>query len=311
MSTQPSVGIDMVGAGPFRITDDEFRGFQALVQAETGIQLPDSKRALLVGRLARRLRELGLASFGDYYRLVTDRRDPSERTRMIDRLCTNETSFFREPKHFEFLEREVLAKWAAETPVGGRRVRAWSAACATGEEPFSLAMTLLAHLPGWEIEVVASDLSTRALDEARAAVWSIEQSAEIPERYLKAFMMRGVGARRGEMMAAPELREVVRFAHVNLHAARYAVEGVFDLIFCRNVLIYFSNPGRAEVVGRLVRHLGPEGLLFLGHAETLNGITDELRSVGPTVYGWPETARRHGRSRGTNRAVPTQRTGER
>jgi chemotaxis protein methyltransferase CheR len=311
MSTQPVLGVGSVGA-VYRISDDEFRRFQDLVQGETGIQLPESKRALLVGRLGRRLRELKLSSFGDYYHLVVDGRDQSERTRMIDRLCTNETYFFREPRHFEFLEREVLARWAAETPAGGRRVRAWSAACATGEEPFSLAMTLLAHLPGWEIEVFASDLSTHALDKARAAVWSIDQSREIPERHLKAYMMRGVGAQRGDMKASPELRRVVRFAQVNLHAPRFAVEGVFDLIFCRNVLIYFSPEGRARVVGRLLHHLAPAGHLFLGHAETINGITDELRSVGPTVYGWAEAtpARRAARG-GRPRHVPIKQTGER
>jgi chemotaxis protein methyltransferase CheR len=272
-------------AGPYRIADDDFRRFQDLVQGETGIQLPESKRALLVGRLARRLRELNLSSFGDYYRRVTDQNDSAERIRMIDRICTNETYFFREPRQFEFLEREVLSAWTA---AGGRerRIRVWSAACATGEEPYSVAMTLLFHLPGWEIEVFASDLSTQALDRARAGVWPIEKSREIPERYLKAFMLRGVGEHQGYMKASPELRDAVHFENVNLHAPLLAVQGRFDLIFCRNVLIYFSAEGRASVVNRLVRHLSPNGYLFLGHAETLNGLNDQMRSVGPTVYGW-------------------------
>ena len=135
-------------AGPYRIGDDEFRRFQDLVQGETGIQLPESKRALLVGRLARRLRELKLASFGDYYRRVTDPNDAAERIRMIDRICTNETYFFREPRQFEFLEREVLSGVdGGRARDGSRRVRVWSAACATGEEPYSIAMTLLVPPP--------------------------------------------------------------------------------------------------------------------------------------------------------------------
>jgi chemotaxis protein methyltransferase CheR len=272
-------------AGGYHISDEEFRRFQALVERETGIQLPESKRSLLVGRLARRLRELKLASFGDYYRRVTDQGDPAERILLIDRISTNETSFFREPKQFEHLEQELLPAWAAD-PRRERRVRVWSAACSTGEEPYSLAMTLLGQLPGWEIDILASDLSTRALSHARAALWPIEQSREIPERHLKAFMLRGVGEHQGYMKAGPELRQVVRFQRLNLHAPRCEAHGRFDLIFCRNVLIYFSAQGRAAVVGRLLKHLAPGGYLFLGHAETLNGITDRLRSVGPTVYGW-------------------------
>lgn len=295
-------------AGAYRIGDEDFRRFQDLVQTETGIQLPESKRALLVGRLSRRLRELNLASFGDYYRRVTDQNDSAERIRMIDRICTNETYFFREPRQFDFLEREVLSTWAAPDARRERRVRVWSAACATGEEPYSVAMTLLYHLPGWEVEVFASDLSTHALDRARAGIWPIEKSREIPERYLKAFMLRGVGAQQGYMKASPELHEVVHFEKVNLHAPLLGVQGGFDVIFCRNVLIYFSAEGRASVVSRLVRHLSPTGYLFLGHAETLNGLNDQLRSVGPTVYGWAERtpARRPARSR-----ISMAKTGER
>jgi chemotaxis protein methyltransferase CheR len=268
-----------------RITDQEFLLFQTLVQRETGIQLPESKRSLLVGRLARRLRELDVDSFADYYALVTGADGASERVRMIDRIATNETHFFREPRQFEFLENDVLPAWM-EAASQGRRVRAWSAACSTGEEPYSLAMTLRSRLPGWEIDVLATDISTRVLDAARAALWPIEKSRDIPERHLKAFMLRGVGDHRGCMKAGPELRSLVRFEHLNLHGARYGVGGPFDLIFCRNVLIYFSAEGRAAVLKRLLAHLAPGGFLFLGHAETLNGISDGLRLVGPTVYGF-------------------------
>jgi chemotaxis protein methyltransferase CheR len=273
-------------AGLYRISDDEFALFQALVQRETGIQLPEAKRLLLVSRLARRLRLLKLESFGAYYRRV--REDGDELTRMIDLVSTNETHFFREPKQFEFLERTLLPAWAAAA--GGRpgRVRAWSAACSTGEEPYSIAMTLLARLPGWEIEVVATDLSTRVLDKARGAVWPIEKSRDIPERHLKAFMLRGTGEHQGYMKAGPELRRLVRFERLNLHADRYAVEGLFDLIFCRNVLIYFSTDGRAQVVKKVVQHLAPRGHVLLGHAETLNGHREGLQSSGPSAYSRAE-----------------------
>ena len=267
-----------------RIDDHEFHLFRTLVERETGIQLPESKRSLLVGRLARRLRDLGLDSFGAYFRLVTSEGGADERVRMIDRIATNETQFFREARQFEFLENDVLPDWAARAQERGRRVRAWSAACSTGEEPYSIAMTLCARLPGWQIEVMATDLSTRVLDEARAAVWPIEQSREIPERYLKAFMLRGVAENQGYMKAGPELRALVRLGQLNLHADRYALDGTFDLIFCRNVLIYFNAEGRAAVVKKLLQHLAPDGMLFLGHAETLDAARFGLRSVGPAVH---------------------------
>lgn len=280
--------LDPSGARPTaeglpRITDREFRWFQKLVEAETGIQLPEAKRLLLVGRLARRLRALALESFSGYYRRVIEEHD--ELIRMIDLISTNETQFFREPKQFEFIERVLVPTWAdASGPRG--RLRVWSAACSTGEEPYSIAMTVRAGLPGWNLEVVATDLSTRVIEKARAAVWPIEKCRQIPERYLKAFMLRGTGERRGEMKAGPELRSLVRFERLNLHGACREVGGQFDLVFCRNVLIYFSAEGRAAVVNRLLERLAPGGHFFLGHAETLNGITDRLRSVGPNVYSW-------------------------
>jgi chemotaxis protein methyltransferase CheR len=275
--------------GPYRISDHEFKLFQTLVERLTGIQLPETKRPLLVGRLARRLRELRIESFESYYSCVTE--DEAERVRMVDAITTNETRFFREPQQFEFLERQLLPAWAAEAVGRRRRVRAWSAACSTGEEPFSIAMTLLSQLPDWDIEILATDLSTRALEQARTALWPIEKCRDIPERHLKAFMLRGTGEHQGYMKAGRELRSRVRFERLNLHDFQYPVDGPFDLIFARNVLIYFSTDGRAAVVNRLIGHLAPEGCLLLGHAETLNGITDRLSTVGPTIYSRMDRAR--------------------
>lgn len=271
-------------AGSFRITDAEFGLFQTLVQKETGIQLPEAKRLLLVGRLSRRLRALRLATFHAYYRRVLA--EPDELIRMVDLISTNETHFFREPRQFDFLARNLLPSWNAAAGHAPRRIRAWSAACSTGEEPYSIAMTLLSELPGWEVEVFATDISTRVLEKARAALWPIEKSRDIPEPQLKAFMLRGTGEQRGFMKAGPELRKRVRFERMNLHGAQHGAKEHFDLIFCRNVLIYFDAQGRAHVVNRLLERLGPRGHLFLGHAETLQGITDRLRSVGPNVYSW-------------------------
>jgi chemotaxis protein methyltransferase CheR len=276
------------------ISDQEFALFRDLVMRETGIHLTDAKRALLVGRLTRRLRELRLASFGAYYRRITREGDHAELVRMVDLIATNETHFFREPKQFELLADVLVPAWkaAAEENRRPRSLRVWSAACSSGEEPFSVAMTLLHRLPGWRIDVLATDLSTRILEQARAAVWRIDKAREIPEEYLKAFMLRGIGSNQGTMKAGAELRRVVRFARVNLHQEPLPVEGVFDLILCRNVLIYFTAAARGQVVRRLVRHLDPRGHLFLGHAETLSGLdelAERLTARGPSVYAWAGT----------------------
>jgi len=276
-----------IASGAPSITDEEFALFQRLIQSEAGIHLAPMKKTLLVGRLSRRLRELGVPSFSRYLKLV--KADEAERVRMLDCICTNETHFFREPKHFELLDGRLSAEWQAEADAGlrPRRIRVWSAACSTGEEPYSLAMALLAHFPpgsGWEVEILATDLSTRVLERAREAIWPAEKAEEIPVRRLKAFMLRGVGAREGKIAAGPELRRVVRFARVNLSEERWPVGGPFDAVFCRNVLIYFGQALKHRVVARLIEHLAPGGYLFLGHAESLIGMTRHLELVAPTVY---------------------------
>jgi len=266
------------------VSDRDFGRFQGLINREAGIWLSPVKKALLVGRLARRLRELGLASYGAYYDVVEQ--DEVERIRMLDCICTNETHFFREPRHFEFLAERVYPGWLEESAAGRRprRVRAWSAACSTGEEPYTLAMSLLSALRGWDLEILATDLSTRVLERARQAVWPIEKAKEIPERYLKAYMLRGVGSQEGLMKAGPEIRGAVRFGRLNLNGDGWPAAGAFDLVFCRNVLIYFDRSTKVKVVNRLLERLGPGGLLFLGHAESLGGFTDRARAVLPTVY---------------------------
>jgi chemotaxis protein methyltransferase CheR len=270
------------------LTDEEFALFQRLVEREAGIHLSEAKRMLLAGRLSGRLRELGLDSFTAYYRLVT-RVDPAERVQMLDRMCTNATQFFREPAQYGFLEEQVFPRWEARAQAGSmsRGIRVWSAACSTGEEPYSVAMVLLNRFPpgsGWSVEVLATDLSSRALDQARSAVWPVEKSSEIPSPYLKRFMLRGTRGRAGQMKAGPELRAAVRFARLNLNDEAHAVGDAFDLIFCRNVLIYFGSGTKAKAVQRLLTHLTPDGYLLLGHAETMTTLGEGLRRVGPSAY---------------------------
>jgi len=271
------------------VTDREFALFQKLIYQEAGIHLAPVKKALLEARLARRLRELGLTSFEAYYRHLQDTDDSDELIVLLDRISTNETHFFREPKQFEFLANQVFPAWQAQgyAALGTRGIRVWSAACSTGEEPYSLAMMLSDHFApgsGWDIDILATDISTRVLAAARAAVWPIAKASEIPHGHLKKYMLKGTGAQDGKMKAGPEIRSVIRFERLNLNDDHYPVEGKFDLIFCRNVMIYFDHQSRARVIQRLVDHLAANGFLFVGHAESLSGVTDRVRYVLPTIY---------------------------
>ena len=270
------------------VSDELFAKYRDLIYREAGIALTDGKKSLLVSRVAGRLRELGLTTFDQYYRLVEDPAATEERGRLLDRICTNETHFFRDPRQFLFLNDHVFPKLEAEAErTGKKRVRAWSAACSTGEEPYSLAMAMLHRFPasaGWQVEVVATDLSNKVLAAAQAALWPIDKAEDIPLHYRKQFMLRGTGSQTGKMKAGPEIREVVSFTRMNLNGPAYSVSGIFDFIFCRNVLIYFDRESKAKVVERLMTYLAPDGCLFLGYAETTTTITDRLVSIGPNVY---------------------------
>jgi chemotaxis protein methyltransferase CheR len=286
-STQPAQG-STLAAFSQSISDADFFLFQRLIEKDAGIYLAPAKKSLLVGRLSRRMRELGLSDLRKYYKRVLA--DPAEHTRMVDQISTNETQFFREPIHFEFVERRVLPRWISQAEAGERmrNVRVWSAGCSTGEEPYSIAMTLLHNLPQaseWQIEVLATDISTRVLARARAGVWPVEKARQIPASYLKSFMLRGTGTQEGKMKVGPEIQRIVRFEQFNLmEEPGFGPSSRFDLIFCRNVLIYFQPETKARVVRGLLRHLSPEGYLFVGHSESLNHLIDCVRSVVPTVY---------------------------
>ena len=271
------------------ISDREFSQYRKLIYSKAGIFLAPAKKALLEARLSRRLRELGMESFAAYYKYVTEDLGGEELTHLLDRISTNETHFFREPRQFEFLEKQVFPQWTTQAKDGLRshQIRVWSAGCSTGEEPYSLAMTLLDHFPpghGWDIEITATDLSCRAIGIAQKAIWPIAKVNEIPQKYLKQFMLQGVGGQQGYMKAGPEIRSIVTNYRLNLNDEHYCVTPPFDLIFCRNVMIYFDVESRARIVHRLVNFLAPEGYLFVGHAESLSGVSDRIRHVAPTVY---------------------------
>lgn len=271
------------------ISDREFAQFQQLIFDEAGIFLSPAKKALLTGRLAKRMRELGLRRFGDYFRRVVEGDKDGELVLLLDAIATHETQFYREPKQFEFLENTVFPEWECAAGEGKRTrdIRVWSAACSSGEEPYSLAMSLLSRFAaadGWHIDILASDISTQILARARNGIWPIARAEQIPDVLLKRYMLRGTGAHEGKMKAGAAVREPLRFERINLNDAQYPVAGNLDAIFCRNVLIYFNHESRTQVIRRLVDLLAPGGYLFLGHAESLSGMSESLRAVAPAVY---------------------------
>lgn len=270
------------------ITDQEFSLFQKLIHQQAGIYLLPAKKPLLEARLGKRIIHLALDSFTAYYNYLLENWD-EEIAEMLDRVSTNETHFFREPRQFDFLSRLVVHDWTAQADAGlrSRHMRVWSAGCSTGEEPYSLAMILWNYFPpsaGWEIEILATDISNRALERARQAIWPIEKAKNIPDVYLKRFMLKGTGAQSGKMKAGAEIRSVIRFERLNLNDKIYPVTSLFDIILCRNVLIYFDDAQRARVADRLLEHLAPGGFFFIGHAEQLNGLMHKILNISPTIY---------------------------
>ncbi len=260
------------------LSDHEFGEFQSLVYRLAGISLSPAKKALVCGRLAKRLKHYSLDSYHDYLRLLTSGKAPEELQTALDLLTTNETYFFREPKHFEFLQQHILAQRSPGAPF-----RVWSAACSSGEEPYSLAMALSASLGETPWEILASDISTRVLEHARGGLYAMERARHIPPRFLQEYCLKGVGSQEGRFLMDRRLRARVHFQQINLNETLPNI-GEFDVVFLRNVMIYFNNETKARVVERIAGKLRPGGYLIIGHSESLNGVTDVLSAVRPSVY---------------------------
>ncbi|MDD2988271.1 MAG: protein-glutamate O-methyltransferase CheR [Zoogloea sp.] len=264
------------------ITDQEFALFQRLIYKIAGISLSDAKKVLLVGRLSRRLKHYGLPSFSLYYRLLATGQHPEELQVMVDLLTTNETYFFREPRHFEFLRDEIIRPRRSSAPF-----RVWSAACSTGEEVYTLAMLLAETLPNGPWEVFGSDISTQVLAKAEAGHYPLDRNEGIPPAYLVKYCLKGVRAQSGTFLITPELKRRTRFAQVNLTLPVDAEIGDFEVIFLRNVMIYFDTDTKRKVVANLLPRLKSGGHLIIGHSETLNGIQQGLEMVRATIYRKP------------------------
>ena len=260
------------------ITDQEFMQFQRFIYNAAGVFMANGKQALVSGRLAKRLAHYQLQSYGDYLRLLESRSEPRELQMAVDLLTTNETYFFREPKHFNLL-REL----AADARSKNKTLRIWSAASSTGEEAYSIAMVLADVLAEAPWEVLGTDISTRVLERARTGHYPMERASQLPQPYLKRFCLKGQGSEAGTLLIERPLRQRVQFQHVNLNEPLPKI-GTFDVIFLRNVMIYFNLETKRQVVARLLNQLRPGGYFLIGHSETLNDINDTLETVAPSIY---------------------------
>ena len=268
----------MTETAGYAITDQEFALFQKLIYKIAGISLSDAKKVLLVGRLGKRLKQYNFATFTQYYRYLSSGESPEELQTMVDLLTTNETYFFREPQHFDFLRDVVLKE-----PRGASTFRIWSGASSTGEEAYSMAMTLAEHLKSSPWEVFGTDISMTVLAKARAALYSLERTDGIPPAFMKKYCLKGVRAQEGKFMVAPDVRKNVSFSQVNLTQPISGV-GEFDVIFLRNVMIYFDPETKRKVVENMLPALKPNGYFIVGHSESLNGISNQVKAVRPTIY---------------------------
>ena len=266
--------------GALAISDREFAQFQAFIFEAAGITLSNTKKALVSGRLAKRLKHFNLDSYGDYFRLISSGQEPQEVQMAIDLLTTNETYFFREPQHFEFMKAQLAKDVQYAKPV-----RVWSAAASTGEEPYSIAMLLEDCLgsQGRPWEILASDISMRVLERAATGHYSSMRTGGIRQDYLRKYCLKGAGKQAGTILVDRKLRQQVQFRQINLNAALPQL-GTFDFIFLRNVLLYFNLQTKRNVVERVLSMLKPGGWLFISHTETLHEVSDAVEAVRPATY---------------------------
>jgi chemotaxis protein methyltransferase CheR len=262
----------------------EFRKIQSLTYQVAGIDLREGKEALVAARLNKRMRELGLSDVSSYLHLVEADRTGLELIALIDALTTNFTSFLREPQHFEFLRSVILPALAARDSI-----RIWSAGCSTGEEPYSILFHLAQSLERGRlagVELLATDISTRALGVASSGIYPVDRMRELPEAWHKRFFQRGVGEHEGMVRVREEWRSRIHFRRLNL-MEEFSSVPVTNVIFCRNVMIYFDKPTQQKLVRRFAERLEPGGWLLIGHSEGLMGMEHELSYVMPAVYRKP------------------------
>ena len=268
----------------------EFERFSALIYDEAGIKIPPAKKTMLEARLQKRLKVLGMNRFEDYASFVfSPEGQRQEMVHLVDVVTTNKTDFFREPQHFDYLVRQVLPNLRDSQDGGALSspFKIWSAGCSTGEEPYTMAMVLHEYAqanPGFRFNITASDICTQVLKTAKAAIYPEDRVDTIPLTMKKKFLLRSKDKKQALVRICSELRSYVKFHRVNLMDEELDISERQDVIFCRNVIIYFDKPTQTRLMHKFHRRLAPGGFLFLGHSETLNGLEVPFQSVASTIY---------------------------
>jgi len=271
------------------LSDKHFSQLSGFIYDICGIKLPPAKKTMLEARLSKRLRALGIGSYDSYCDLLmSDGGLHQELVHMIDVVTTNKTEFFRESAHFDYLTQRLLPLLTGRSCHTGRQsISIWSAGCSTGEEPYTLAMVLAeaaAAYPGLEFSILATDISVRVLEYAQRAIYERDKIAAVPKHLQKKYFLRGRNGQEGKYRIVPELRERVSFRRLNFMEDDFGMRDPVDVIFCRNVIIYFDKPTQERLLRKFYDHLGDDGYLFLGHSETIHGMRLPLVSAAPTVY---------------------------
>lgn len=267
----------------FSFSDKDFAYLRNLVATHTGISLSDAKRDLVYGRLSRRLRQLGLLRFDEYCRLL-DEGDGNELDNFVNAITTNLTSFFREPHHFEYMTGTAVPKLAAARQQ--RRLRIWSAGCSTGEEPYTLALALKEVMPsldGWDVRILATDLDTNVVNTAKQGIYREERIEGLSRSRKQRWFKSGRGEYNGWVRVSRDLQDMITFKPLNL-MNEWPMLGPFDIIFCRNVVIYFDKETQRKLFTRYADMLAEDGYLFIGHSETLYKVSDRFELIGKTIY---------------------------
>jgi len=268
----------------YPFSDRHFERLRALVAAFTGINLTAAKRDMTYGRIVKRLHALELSGFNDYFGLL-EQDDNAEVEHFVNAITTNLTSFFREDHHFEFLSATMLPE-LLERNRAARRLRIWSAGCSTGEEPYSIAITLLESCPDlsdWDTRILATDLDSNVLDRARRGIYTLERVEGLARARRSRWFRRGRGERTGQVRVVPELRDLICFRRLNLMES-WPMRGPFDAVFCRNVVIYFDKNTQRTLFDRYAEILAPRGYLFIGHSESLFRVTERFELIGKSIY---------------------------
>lgn len=271
-----------------RMSDKTFKVFSEYIQNTVGIKMPHSKKIMLQSRLQKRLRQLRLSSYEEYKEYVFQNSDSDEIVHMIDAVTTNKTEFFREANHFICLLDSILPQWMENKEPGSRRrFEVWSAGCSTGEEPYTLSITLKEfqkNNPRFDFQIYATDISTRVLEYAHQAIYPEQRIDAVPLELRKKYFLRSKDPAKSLVRLRPEVRQKVTFERLNFMEEAFNIPDLLDVIFCRNVIIYFERQTQYELLLKFMGHLKVGGFLFLGHSETLNGLDIPFEMIAPTVY---------------------------